>query len=72
MGDNARTQGKFKGINNFCKTCEKTCKQFENIHVIYCPMRISLKKKAKKALTSTYPLASVLDESQLVGENLDV
>ena len=29
-------QGKFKGVNKLCKTCQNDCKQFENVKVIKC------------------------------------
>ena len=31
-------QGKFQGVNAFCKDCVKSCKQFENVTMVYCPM----------------------------------
>ena len=36
-------QGNFKGTNDFCKTCKKSCKQFENVKVMVCPNRIDIK-----------------------------
>lgn len=30
---------KFKGINEYCMTCTKSCKQFENVKVVVCPNR---------------------------------
>lgn len=62
MGDNRKMQGAFKGVNNFCKTCKKECKQFENVHVIYCPMRQPINSKIKVA----DPITSVLDESGFI------
>jgi len=36
MRDNARVQGKFKGVNRLCKQCVKDCKQFENVTAVRC------------------------------------
>ena len=35
----------FKGVNDFCKTCKKACKQFENVTVVQCPNRINIKSR---------------------------
>ena len=35
----------FKGVNAFCMTCKKSCKQFENVTVVYCPNRVNLTSK---------------------------
>ena len=38
----------FKGTNKICAQCTKTCKQFENVTLINCPM-ITLKSPKKAA-----------------------
>ncbi len=40
-------ENKFKGVNKFCKTCKKQCKQFSNVVVVYCPNRISITERIK-------------------------
>ncbi len=35
-------QGNFKGVNDFCKSCKKTCKQFANVKVVICPLRVEI------------------------------
>jgi hypothetical protein len=32
-----RIQGNFKGVNSFCNTCKKACKQFQNVKIVICP-----------------------------------
>ncbi len=31
---------KFKGVNSYCKECKKNCKQFENVDILSCPLRV--------------------------------
>ena len=35
----------FKGTNEYCKTCKKACKQFENVEVVVCPNRVHIKSQ---------------------------
>jgi hypothetical protein len=62
MKDSARMQGKFKGVNNYCKTCIKECKQFENVTILQCPNRTNIK--------SMTPSTSKHAESGFVGANI--
>lgn len=43
----------FRGVNSFCKTCKKSCKQFENVTVVICPNRVDIKSETtSRASTS--------------------
>ena len=63
MGDNTRTQGKFRGVNKLCQQCQKECKQFENVKVIRCNFTSKPHTK-KQATPSSTPNNDFIEAKQ--------
>jgi len=38
----------FRGVNKYCETCKKECKQFKNTKVAFCPNVIPVGNKVGK------------------------
>lgn len=36
------------GVNSKCKKCQKECKQWEQVTVVYCPNYVPLAEKMKE------------------------